>query len=578
MQGAHFLTDIVLLLAASVGIVALFKKLNLSPVLGYLVVGGIIGPQGFKVITETEQIKHLAELGVVFLLFAIALELSLERLIAMRKHVFGFGGLQVLICGSVFSAIAYFISNDFKIAFVTGFVFALSSTPVIFQVLKERGEENTQHGRLSIATLILQDLAFIPLLIVIPMLADEKSNIVNSLALALVQGFVVMVIIVLVGKKLFGPIFRVVASLKSQELFVALMFFIVLGSALFSEKYGMSLAFGAFIAGLLIAETEFRAQVETDIKPFKGIFLGLFFITVGMKIDYSILIENIFTIFLLISSTIILKSSIITALAKLFGFRNGCAVKTGFMLSQVSEFGFVLFAIANQKGFLPDDLMQIFVVTISVSMAITPLIVNFGSGVARRVEMKNPLHYESSDISNEINDIKDHIILVGFDKIGRTTAELLKNKDIKFVALDDDPRDVHQGRKDGFQVYFGKCNILENLEKLGVERASAVVLTSDIQPEVLQIANQIKRRYPNLRIIARAKDRAMANELKNLGVDISIAESFESSLMIGSFIMHSLGINHDDIEQAINQFRLKKHPDSKIYGSSVRLKEDLSAL
>ncbi len=566
--------EIVLLLAAAIAIVALFKKLRLSPVLGYLVVGSIIGPHGFRLVNESEQIKHIAELGVVFLLFSVGLELSLERLIAMRRQVFGFGGLQVLLCGAVFSTITYFISHDIKIAFVVGFVFALSSTPVILEVLKERGEENTQHGRLSIATLILQDLAFVPLLIIIPMLADENSNILQALSFALIQAFVVLAIIVFVGKKLFGPLFRVVASLKSQELFIALMFFILLGAALFTEKYGLSLAFGAFVAGLLIAETEFRTQVETDIEPFKGLFLGLFFITVGMKIDANILVVKAPIIFGLLFSIALVKTVIIFGLARIFGFMKSCSIKTGFMLAQASEFGFVLFGLANEIGFIEGELNQIFVITISMSMAITPMLAIIGNKVAKMVEYKNPIHYESTEIASEVSDLKRHIIIVGFGKIGKTTAELLKYKDIPFVAIDDDTRNVHQGRNEGFPVYYGKCSIVENLEKIGLVRASAVAITLDDQEEVINLATQLQKKHPEIKVIARARDRAVSKKLRELGVDISIAEKFESSLMISNFILHSIGLGDNEIEDAINQFREEKHPESQIVGCAGKIKED----
>jgi CPA2 family monovalent cation:H+ antiporter-2 len=567
--------DLVILLISSVLIVAIFKRLNISSVLGYLVVGIIVGPYGFSMISDVDQAKYIAEFGVVFLLFAIGLELTFNRLIQMRRQVFGYGSLQVLISGTILGGITYLISNDFKIAFVAGFVFSLSSTAIILQVLSDRGEEMTQYGRLSISTLILQDLAFVPLLIMIPIIAKGESGLASAVFEALIQGTIALAIIVVLGKRLLRPLYAGIALLKSQELFIATTLAILLGTAWITELNGLSLALGAFVAGLLIAETEYRAQVQTDLKPFKGLLMGLFFIAVGMKIDLSLLTENIKIILALTASIIFIKSIIVYALARIFGFSRNCSIKAGLMLSQVSEFGFVLFALAAGHQIISHELSQIFIITISMSMVLTPLLAIFGDQLARRLDLRNPVHYETTDIEKEVSDLTGHIVVVGFDKIGRTTCELLKYKDVKYVILDGDPQNVHRGRKDGYPIYFGQCNMVENLEKLGLERAKMVVITSAITEEVNELSKNIRDKFPDMHIIARAKDRDHAAQLKEIGVNISIAEMFESSLMIGNFILTSVGVSDSDVEDAIDSFRKKEHPDSQIKGVLYKAKDEI---
>ena len=572
------LLEIVIMLGVAVGVVAVFKRLNLSPVLGYLIVGGIIGPYGFKIISNVESTKYLAEFGVVFLLFMIGLELTLDRLVSMRKNVFGFGTLQVLLCALIMGGITYSLSGDFNISFVAGFVFALSSTAVILQVLTERGEEVTQYGRLSIATLILQDLAFVPLLIMIPLLADKDADIFYTVGSALFQAIIVLLAIVVIGKRFLRPIYKLIAQTGSQELFIALTLLIILGTSWLTETNGLSLALGAFVAGLLIAETEYRNQVDTDLRPFKGLLMGLFFISIGMSIDFNFMMQNIVTISLLTVTVITVKTTMIYFLARLFGFGRGCSIKAGFTLSQVGEFAFVLFTLAAANKILPENLSQIFIVVVSFSMAITPLLTHLGNLIAKKIDFKNPVHLETVDIKNETSDLANHVIVVGFEKVGRATCDLLKYTNTNYVILDEDPKNVHQGRREGFPVFFGKCNIVDNLEMLGVERAKMVAITLNDMKESVSLIKSIRKKYPKLRVVAKAQDRKTAKKLQRIGATITIAEAFESSLMIGNFILTSIGLSDSQVEDAIDSFRKKEHPESQLKGVLYKAKEDISVI
>jgi CPA2 family monovalent cation:H+ antiporter-2 len=564
---------VVVMLGLSVGIIAAFKRLNISPVLGYLLVGVVLSYKKSFIHIDISQTKYLAEFGVVFLLFAIGLELTFDRLKEMRKHVFGFGSLQVLICGVALCGLVYTMTGDTILSFVSGFIFSLSSTAVALQVLIDRGEEHTQQGRLALATLILQDLAFVPLLIMIPLLSNSEVNIITALGESILKALIVLIVIVIVGKRFLGPLYRLIANLRSQELFIATTLLILLGSAYVTQKYNLSLALGAFVAGLLIAETEYRTQVETDLKPFKGILMGLFFISVGMSINLDNLLVNWDQIVLLVVSIIIVKSTVIYFLARVFGFSKSVSIKSGLILSQASEFGFVLFAIAAQSGdikILSEDLADSFVAVTSISMAITPILAILANNIARRIDLKNPVHYEVGDIMNEVSDLENHVLIVGFDKVGKTTCDLLKYQEINFVILDDDPRSVHYGRKNGYPIFFGACTEVENLENLGLNRARMVAITTRDISKTNYMVKSIRSKYNDVSIVARAKDRMHAKDLKHFGANYVIPEAFESSLLIGSLILTSIGISDEDAGDAIEQFRIKEYPDSQVSGSYKR--------
>ncbi len=573
------LIEVVILLGMAVAVLAVFRRLNINAVLGYMSVGVLIGNHGLKIVKDVESTQHFAEYGVVFLLFAIGLELTFERLKEMRLHVFGFGSLQVLMCALILGEIIYLMSGNIKLSFVVGFILALSSTAVVMQVLQDRGEQATQHGRLALAALILQDLAFVPLMIMIPLFAEgNEQNFLYSISKAGLQAFAVLVFIVIVGKKFLGPLYRMIAALKSQELFIATTLLILLGSAWFTQYYGLSLALGAFVAGLLVAETEYRTQVDTDLEPFKGLLMGLFFISVGMTLDLPIIKSNIWLILTLTITIIFSKTFVIYTLARAFGFRRSCSVKTGMILSQSSEFAFVLLAVALTYGVVEVELKQIIISTVAISMAITPILASIAQEISRRIDRINPLHYAEEDVEAECSDLDNHIIIVGFDNVGKTTADLLNYKDLKYVIIDDDPRGVHYGRKKGYPIFFGKCTQAENIEKLGLERARLVAITQIDVKETNVLTRNLRRKYPNLVIIARARDKHHADELIEIGANFTIAEDFESSLMIGNFILSSIGVPDAEMEDAINAFREKEHPGSQVKGIAHKIMDAIDPI
>jgi len=556
------INEIIILLAAAVFIVTVFKLLNLSPVLGYLAAGSAIGPYGFKIITDSESTHQIAEFGVVFLLFAIGLELTFDRLKSMRMHVFGLGTAQVIITASIIGYFSSLLGVGVAGSIIIGVGLSLSSTAIVLQILGERGEEATQMGRLSLSVLILQDLAVAPLLIMVTLLAQDNIELSSVISDAIIKAAVAIMLIFTVGSMLLRPLYRLIASAQSQELFIATTLFIVLGSSFFTEWAGLSLALGAFAAGLLVAETEFRPQVEADILPFKGLLMGLFFMTVGMKLDYHIISENSYQLLFFTLMLIIIKSSVVMLLSRLFGFRRGCSIQAGFLLAQGSEFAFVLFGLAAKEGVMEEELTQIIMVVITLSMALTPLLLIMAKKIVRRLELKNPVHLDIGDITKETIDLDGHIIVAGFGRLGRTICELLASENIKYVALDDNPTNVHKGRKKGYPVFYGNADRMDILKSLGIERAELVAITLDNVMESNKIVTAISRSFPFLPIIARAKDRRHAKELRHAGATVALAEMFESSLMIGGSILQFTGISENEVRRVVEKFREKEYPIS----------------
>ncbi len=581
------LNEIVTLLAAAVVIVTVFRRLNLSPVLGYLVAGGMIGPFGLGIITDLDSTRTIAEFGVVFLLFVIGLELTFERLKAMRKHVFGFGTLQVVITGAGVGWFVYLLGISPTLSLVIGASLALSSTGIVLQILAEKNDQSTQVGRLSLATLILQDLAVVPLIILVPLLAGDEAqaNLMlldwlipalklqpPTLGILLLDSLLVAALaigaIFVVGMRLLRPAFNLVGSLGSQELFTATTLLVVLGMAFLTAEAKLSLALGAFVAGLLVAETEFRPQVETDIRPFKGLLMGLFFMTVGMSIDFSLLVNEALIIFGLTFLLIAYKAIVIIMLARLFGFRRGPSIEAGLLLAQGSEFAFILFALAYQGGLMDGFLAQMILVIVSVSMAVTPLLASLGSRISNRLDRKKrPSRLENEELEQETVDLNNHIIVAGFGRVGQTVCTLLAAEDIhNYVAIDHNPRHVRQGRNEGYSVYYGDAERIDILQSLGIARAKMVVVTIADREHSVAMVECVSKHFPALPIVARAFDRVHAKQLRDAGAKIAMAEAFESSLLLGGQILRMIGVSDVEIQHVMTRFRAEEYPASLMDG------------
>ncbi|NDF13104.1 MAG: potassium transporter [Proteobacteria bacterium] len=563
MHGENLEVILVLLLAAVV-VVAVFKRLNLSPVLGYLVAGMVIGPSGAALIPGSDTTKYIAEFGVVLLLFYIGLELTLERLKAMRRYVVGFGSLQVLITMAVITYTAMHFGYGTKTALIVGGALALSSTAIVLQVLAERGEQATQVGRLSLAVLIAQDLYVVPLMVMIPLFAQEVSNIPLVIAGAMLKAAFAIVAIIVVGRLFLRPLFRVIGSLRSRELFAATTLLIVLGAAWGTEHFGLSLALGAFFAGLMVAETEYCHQVEADILPFKSLLLGLFFMTVGMSIDLEVLKTNANSILSIAVLLILTKAVIVTILCLLARFKVGASIQAGLLLSQGGEFAFVLFGLASTLGVIDSKVSQTLLVTVTITMAITPLLAVLGKKIADKLDKEAGVATDLGDIVEENKDIDKHILVIGFGKVGRSVCELLAASKINYVALDSDAKNVHEGRVKGFPVYYGATDRIEVYQSVGIERAVAVIVTSRDRQEAKRAVTAVRSFFPNMPIIARGWDHSHVKDLEAAGATFAIAEAFEVSMQLGSTILNAMGFAEPEIERIIQDFRLERYsPQSR---------------
>lgn len=555
-ESAH-LSQIVIFLCAAVLIVATCRVIRLSPIIGYLAAGIAIGPNGLKLIKDIEGTSGIAEFGVIFLLFIIGIELSIERLRSMRKHVFGFGSAQMLITSGVFASLFFGISNLAPAAIIIGGGLALSSTAIVLQVINEQGERASQVGRLSLAILILQDLAVVPLLMLVSLLGDQSQSIVSALISATLKAAFSLTLIFIAGSLLLRPLFRFIASLNNTELFSATTLLVVLGVAELSIMAGLSPALGAFLAGLLVAETEFRPQVEADVLPFKGLFLGLFFMTVGMSLNLETLYVNFYTIISVTISLMICKAVIIMALCRIFGFTLSTAIHSGLLLSQGSEFAFILFSLASSKGILPVNVSQVLLVVVTISMALTPIVAYMGKRIALALEKYAISRPEN--IIEETLDLSNHVIISGFGRVGHTVARLLEIETINYVAIDIDSFQTARERKRGIPVYYGDTTRVHVLKALGIARARAVIVTHNDTRTALQTITTIRELNRDIPIIARAKNLEQVQKLEAAGANLAVAEMFEVSLQLGGALLKSAGVTDIEVNRIIEIFRAEDY-------------------
>lgn len=553
----HILINVIILLGTAVFIVAILKRFKLSPVLGYLIAGAAIGDHGLKIVTY-DQTKLLGELGVVFLLFAIGLELSFERLKAMRRYVFGLGTLQVLTTAIVIAGAMVLIDGNSSAAIITGGGLALSSTALVMQVIEENRSQSTQIGRIALAILLLQDLAVVPLLVIVPLLSgNSQASLATALGIAFLKAIVALLTIFVAGRVLLRPIFSFISSESNSanELPISMTLLIVLSAAWATETFGLSLALGAFVAGVLVAETEFRLQAEESIYPFKSLFLGLFFMTVGMNIDALEMYEKLSHILTLSITLIGIKTLIITAFCILFGFNKGVAFYSGLLLSQGGEFAFILFSLGKESGVLEESSANILLLVVTFTMALTPLLAALGQKIAEKVDKglgKTPTQI----IELGARDLTNHIIIAGLGNIGKMVARVLEAEGTSYVILDLNEDRVKEGLTDGFPVFKGDVSQADTLKALGTDRALAIILTMNNQVTIKKSLKTITANYPDMQVIVKLKSLKNSREFYDLGATTIIPESYETGLQIGGTVLKFIGISEQEINRIKVQFRL----------------------
>lgn len=564
-----FMTDsllpILILLSTAVFAVVIFRLLRLPPMLGYLLSGVLIGPHALGWIPDNEETRHLAEFGVVFLMFSIGLEFSLPKLVTMKRIVFGFGTLQVVISIGIVMAIAWLLNLDWRVGLVIGGALAMSSTAIVIKMLSERLELNTLHGRQVIGVLLFQDLAVIPLLIVIPALAtsfeNESIEYGNVLAAAALKALAVLTLILFFGQRLMRPWFHVVAQQKSSELFVLNVLLITLGLAWLTELAGLSLALGAFLAGMLISETEYRYQVEDDIKPFRDILLGLFFVTIGMLLDIQVVIDNFLWVAVILTGLIILKIILITGLSRLFGTQPNTALRTGMSLAQGGEFGFVLLAQATMHGLIDNAILQPVLAAMVLSMLLAPFMIEYSERVIQRFYTSEWMQraMEITTIAAQTIAEQNHVIICGYGRSGQNLSRLLEQESVPFIALDLDPRRIHEAKMAGEAVVYGDAARKEVLIAAGVLRAKVLVVSYADTVSALKILNHVRILRPELTVVVRTRDDSDIDLLKEAGATEVVAEILEGSLMLASHALMFMDVSTGRILRRIRQTREQRY-------------------
>ncbi|MCE2687451.1 MAG: cation:proton antiporter [Rickettsiales bacterium] len=554
MHSFGYLYDIFILLLASFAVVIVFKQLKLSPALGYLVAGAAIGPFGFGILTSTETTKSIAELGIVFLLFAIGLELTFEKLIAIKTYVLGFGSLQIIATATAIAIICHkFFAINLESSIIIGGALALSSTAIVMQVIAENGEENTRVGRLSFAVLLMQDLVVIPILVLLPLLANKKLAIMPALGEVTVNAIMAMTLIFISGRLFLRPIYRIIADLKSDVLFLSFTLIIVFGSALISNKMGLSFALGAFIAGLMVAETEYRYRVEEEIISLKHLLMGLFFMSIGMSFDFDLLLKSLPYIVLLSLILIAIKASIIIGLCKLFKFPLAPSIHAGLLLAQGGEFAFVVFVMAVQKKLIEQDLSQFLITIVTFTMALTPIIANIGRRIKTVLYTKDVL--KDNKIKREIDEISNHIIVVGFTKVGKIISYILKKSTKNYIIIDNNHRLVRIEKTNGYNICYGDAMNLDILKYIGIERAESIIIAMEDEITCMKITRFINQNFPEVNIVTKSENIKNADRFKKIGANLVISKNVETALQLSKAALRSIGINHNEIELILTNFR-----------------------
>lgn len=539
------------LLAAVLGVVVC-RSFKLPPMLGYLAVGIAIGPYALALSKDAEGVRHLGEFGVVFLMFVIGLEFNLPKLRAMRRHVFGLGLLQVSVTILVGTFVTLGLATvapqlwnmSWQAALALSCALAMSSTAIVVKLMAERLELESEHGKRVMGILLFQDLAVVPLLVLIPALAAPAKELAPALGMAALKATVLITVLLVGGPYVMRQWLTMVARRKSQELFVLNLLLVTLGLAWLTELAGLSLALGAFIAGMLISETEFKQQVETDIRPFHDVLLGLFFISVGMQLDLRLVLERWPLVLLLLVVPTLFKAVLIALLARLLGATSGIALRTGLYVAQAGEFGFVLLTLAQQNALVSPALLNPILAGMVLSMMATPFILMYSNRIVLKLVASDWLQQslQMTTIARKSINTSRHVIICGYGRCGQNLARMLELEKIPHIALDLDPDRVRQAAAAGDSVVFGDAQRLQALMACGLARASAVVITYLEEPGALKVLSNVRAHAPQVPVIVRTKDDHSLDALRRAGATEVVPEAIEGSLMLASHALALVGV------------------------------------
>ncbi len=540
-------TEAIVLLAGAVIAGPLFKRIGLETVLGYLAAGIAIGPVA-RFITDGEEILHFAELGVVFLLFIIGLELKPSRLWALRHAIFGLGLTQVVVTGLVLCGLVMMLTGtEYRPALVIGFGLALSSTAFALQILEEKSATNRRHGRLSFAILLFQDLAIVPLLALIPLLSpygpDTSGNPLQDFLIAVAA----VAALFIAGRYLLNPLFRIIANTGARETMIAAALLVVLGSALLMQVAGLSMAMGAFLAGVLLAESSYRHELEADIEPFRGILLGLFFMAVGLSLDLNVIMDQWLLILLAVPVLMVTKSLVIYGLSRIFGKEHDVAIRTAALLPQSGEFGFVLFTAASSSQIFDDSTASLLIAIVTLTMALTPLSTALGERLIpeeKQEEMDEDFEGAGSDV-----------LMIGFSRFGQIASQILLSGGRDVTIIDHSAERVSSAAKFGFRIYFGDGTRKDVLEAAGIKDAKIVAVCTHIKEITDKVVDIVQSEYPHAKLYVRSYDRGHTLQLRARGVEFELRETFESGLAFGRKTLEALGMDEENVYEIAQDVR-----------------------
>lgn len=534
---------VIAFLAAAVIFVPIFKRLGLGAVLGYLFAGVLLGPSALGVTDEPEEILHFAELGVVFLLFLIGLELNPHRLWSMRRDIFGIGALQVVFCGAVMMLYPILVlDRTWQAALIAGLGLALSSTALVMQIIEERNAMRLPYGQKTFAVLLMQDIAIVPLLALVALLAPGEAMEGSSMAYSVVVAVVVVAIVIAVGHYLMTPFFRLLARFGGNEIMTAAALLVVLAAGTAMVSVGLSMAMGAFIAGVLLAESTYRHELEADIEPFRGLLLGLFFLSVGMSLNLPLIAQNWAILLSGVAFLLVVKMLVVYALVRVFGGDHRTATKTGILLSQGGEFGFVLFTAAADQGILSAEDGNLLIAAVILSMVSTPFLIR----ALPPLLVRQPAKTEPDE---DFSDADGQILIVGFGRFGQIVSQMLLADGHAPTLLDNDPERINEARRFGTRVYYGDGSRLDVLRAAGIEKCRMVAVCTSPSHQTTTIVTRIKQQFPHVMVYARAYDRRHALTLFDNKVDYQRRETFDSALRFGRDALVGLGADPNDAKE-----------------------------
>ena len=571
MQDHSFLQYAVVLLLAAVIAVPLAKRWQLGAVLGYLAAGALIGPSGVHLIGNTEQISKLSEFGVVMMLFVIGMEVSPQRLWVMRRTVFGIGSLQVALTAVAIGGIALALGLEWKAALIVGLGLALSSTAIDLQILAERKELSSAHGRLGFAILLFQDVAAIPILALIPVLGTaHAATSPTAEALGALRVILTIAAVVVGGRYLLRPMFRAAARVGTPEVFTATALLVVMGTAWVMELAGLSMSLGAFLAGVLLADSEYRHEIEAQVEPFRGLLLGLFFISVGMSLDVDMVMRQPQLVFALLAALLVVKGILLFAIGRFgAGEDNAQSLALAAILAQGGEFAFIVFTVAAGNGLIDPQQRDLLILVVTLSMAATPLLVRIRAEIKPIVKAKPVREFD------RIEGAAPRVIVAGFGRVGQIVARLLNAHRIPFTALERDAEQVDFVRQFGNTVFYGDATRLDLLRAAQTDKAEIFVIATEDPDANLRTARLLKRHFPHLKVFARARNRQHVFKLMDLNVDAIVRDTFFSSLEIARHVLEALG--YDPVTAAEHLRRFREH-DERVLANQYPVYDDEAAL